>query len=117
MGCSCSGSTTTSSKGKGIMRKRLWAALLAGLLTLTGLVAVTAIPAQAVPPLSNCYPVLTTCGYPTSATTGPRSGHTLTLCTTLTTPACDAEGNLLLTTNNESVSDLEVVGCVEVRAT
>jgi len=98
------------------MRKRLWAALLAGLLTLTGLVAVTAIPAQADPPPSNCYPVLTTCGYPTSATTGPRSGHTLTLCTTLTTPACDSSGNLTISTNNATVSDMEIHGCINVQA-
>src|SRR5690349_2782229 len=97
--------------------KRILAGIAAFLLVAFGLVVSTAAPAQGDPPLTNCYPQLTTCGYPTSDTTGPRTGHTLTVCTALTSPACDGNGDLVITTNNLAVEDMEIRGCVSVRAT
>lgn len=94
--------------------KRFAAAIFAAILATLGIVAISVSPASADPVL-NCMPQLTTCGYPTVATTGPTGS--LTLCTTLTSPACDAQGNLNTTSDNQVIEDMEIEGCIVVDET
>lgn len=87
--------------------KRIIAALAAAILATLGTIALVAVPAQADPPLTNCYPQLVTCGYPTLATVGPRSGHTLT----------PDSGVLFTSSNNQVIADLDLDGCIIVQHT
>jgi len=89
------------------VKKKVLAGLSAALLVACGLLALTGIPAQADPPPDNCYPQLTTCGYPTLATVGPRSGHTLTPDTEV----------LYTSSNNQVIDDLDLTGCIVVQHT
>jgi len=89
------------------MRKRILAALSAAILATFAFVAINQIPAQADPPLENCFTQLTTCGYPTTATTGPRNGHTLT-------PYTPGGGDFHSTSTNQVIEDLDITGCLVV---
>jgi hypothetical protein len=88
------------------MKRTLIAAAAAALVA----AAAAALPAYADPPPTHCLPKLTTCGYPTAATTGPRTGHTLT-------PTTPGGGVLTTSSNNQVIEDLDITGCIIVNHT
>lgn len=60
------------------------------------------VAAQADPPLINCWPQLTTCGYPTLDLVGPTGELTPYV------------GNINTDTANQVIEDLDIDGCIEV---
>lgn len=88
------------------MKNRI-TAIGAVIVALVATLTFSGTPAQADPPVLNCYPQLTTCGYPTLATVGPRSGHTLT----------PSSGVYYTSSNNEVIDDLDITGCIVVQNT
>jgi len=86
-------------------RKRIWAALVAAMLTTFTVVVVNVIPAQADPPLTNCLTQLVTCGYPTLQSAGADDLGSYT-------PVSDEEYDT--TADNQVIEDIELTGCIIV---
>lgn len=91
--------------------KRRWTpavittAAVAVVLAIASVVLGFASIAKADPPLTNCYPILATCGYPTLDSVGPRTGHTLV----------EDDGVLETTSDNQVIEDLDLTGCIVVQ--
>jgi hypothetical protein len=88
------------------LRQRFSAGVIAALIAAVGMVAINNHPASADPPLTNCMPQLTTCGYPTGLTAGLSDPGGLTP---------DTEAPLYTSAANQVIEDLDLTGCIVVQ--